>query len=149
MVDDVLAKIDRVSMAHSLEARVPLLSRSLMEFAFSLPGSMKMPGLQPKRLLRDAMRDILPASTLAMGKKGFNAPLPRWLTGPFRPLVREYLSRDVLRRQGFLQFDQVDKLVNRHMDGVAEHGREIWTLLMFTLWAEELRTAGRETVSCR
>ena len=63
--------------------------------------------------------------------------MPRWLTGPFRPLVREYLSRDVLRRQGFLRFEAVDALVRRHMDGVAEHGREIWTLLMFTLWAEQ------------
>jgi asparagine synthase (glutamine-hydrolysing) len=137
MVDDVLAKVDRVSMAHSLEARVPLLSRSLMEFAFSLPGSMKMPGLQPKRLLRDAMRDILPASTLAMGKKGFNAPLPRWLAGPFRPLVDEYLSPEVIRRQGYFEPNEVSRWVARHMDGNSEHGRELWILLVFSLWVEE------------
>lgn len=136
LVDDVLTKADRVSMAHSLEVRVPLLATPMVEFAFSLPGRLKMPGYQTKRLLRHAMADALPARTAAMGKKGFNAPLPRWLSGPFRPLVKEYLSRDVLRRQGFLRFEQVDRLVRRHLDGVAEHGREIWTLLMFTLWAE-------------
>ncbi len=137
LVDDVLTKADRVSMAHSLEVRVPMLATSLVEFAFSLPGRLKMPGYQTKRLLRKAMADALPARTATMGKKGFNTPLPRWLAGPFRPLVREYLSRDVLRRQGFFQFEQVDTLVRRHLDGVAEHGREIWTLLMFTLWAEQ------------
>jgi asparagine synthase (glutamine-hydrolysing) len=137
LVDDVLTKADRVSMAHSLEVRVPLLATSLVEFAFSLPGGLKMPGYQTKPLLRNAMADALPARTSSMGKKGFNAPLPRWLAGPFRPLVREYLSRDVLRRQGFLRFEQVDRLVRRHLDGVAEHGREIWTLLVFTMWAEQ------------
>jgi asparagine synthase (glutamine-hydrolysing) len=136
-VDDVLTKIDRLSMAHSLEARVPLLDTSLMEFAFSLPGSAKMPGYQPKRLLREAMRRLLPASTLAMGKKGFNAPLPRWLTGQLRPLVAEYLSPEVLRRQGYFQPDEVARWVRRHMDGTAEHGRELWILLMFNLWVEE------------
>ena len=137
LVDDVLTKADRISMAHSLEVRVPLLATSLVEFAFSLPGRLKMPGYQTKPLLRRAMADALPPGTARMGKKGFNAPLARWLTGPLRPLVREYLSRDVLRRQGFLRFEPVDALVRRHLDGVAEHGREIWTLLVFTLWAEQ------------
>jgi asparagine synthase (glutamine-hydrolysing) len=137
LVDDVLTKIDRLSMAHSLEARVPLLATSLMEFAFSLPSSAKMPGYQPKRLLREAMRRLLPASTFAMGKKGFNAPLPRWLTGQLRPLVDEYLSPEVLRRQGYFQPDEVARWVRRHMDGTAEHGRELWILLMFNLWVEE------------
>lgn len=137
LVDDVLTKIDRLSMAHSLEVRVPLLATPVIEFAFSLPGRVKMPGYQTKRLLRRAMADALPTPISTMGKKGFNAPLPRWLTGVFRPLVAEYLSRDVLRRQGYLQYDEVNKWVDRHMSGAAEHGREIWTLLMFSMWAEE------------
>ncbi|GAA5185821.1 asparagine synthase (glutamine-hydrolyzing) [Rugosimonospora acidiphila] len=136
LVDDVLTKADRVSMAHSLEVRVPLLATSMIEFAFSLPDRLKMPGYKTKWLFRRAMADALPARTSTMTKKGFNAPLPRWLAGPFRPLVREYLSKEVLRRQGFLQFERVNALVNRHMDGVAENAREIWTLLMLSLWAE-------------
>ncbi|MDI1460667.1 asparagine synthase (glutamine-hydrolyzing) [Catellatospora sp. KI3] len=137
LAEDVLAKTDRTSMAHSLEVRVPLLSTPLMEYAFSLRGSVKMPGYQPKRLLREAMRHALPPSVLTMGKKGFNAPMPRWLTGPLRPLLDEYLSRDVLRRQGYLQPDEVARWVGRHLDGTAEHGRELWILLMFSMWVEE------------
>ncbi|WP_432827392.1 asparagine synthase (glutamine-hydrolyzing) [Dactylosporangium sp. CA-092794] len=135
--DDVLAKVDRVSMAHSLEVRVPLLATPLLEFAFSLPGRLKLPGRQPKWLLRRAMAGLLPPQTLAMSKQGFNAPLPRWLRGPFRPLVREYLGRDVLQRQGYLRFDAVNEMVERHLGGAAEHAREIWILLLFTMWAEQ------------
>jgi asparagine synthase (glutamine-hydrolysing) len=137
LADDVLAKVDRLSMAHSLEVRVPLLATPLIEFAFSLSGQLKMPGYQTKRLLRTAMADALPPKIAALGKRGFNAPLPRWLTGPFRPLVDEYLSKDVVRRQGYLQFDEVSRLVTRHMDRTAEHSRELWILLMFSLWVEE------------
>ncbi|MEV1289401.1 asparagine synthase (glutamine-hydrolyzing) [Micromonospora sp. NPDC049679] len=137
LVEDVLAKMDRLSMAHSLEVRVPLLATEITQFAFSLSGQLKMPGYQPKRLLRDAMADALPPKIAAMRKKGFNAPLPRWLTGVFRPLVEEYLSRDVLRRQGYLRFDEVNQLVTRHMEHRAEHSRELWILLMFSLWVEE------------
>lgn len=137
LTGDVLTKADRLSMAHSLEVRVPLLSTPLIEFAFSLPGRLKMPGYQTKRLLRRAMADRLPARITAGRKRGFNAPLPRWLTGTFRPLVDEYLSEDTLRRQGYLQPEEVDRWVQRHMNRTGEHSREIWSLLMFSLWVEE------------
>jgi len=137
LVDDVLAKSDRLSMAHGLEVRVPLLATPLMEFAFSLPGRVKMPGYQTKKLLRGAMRDALPGKIAGMRKRGFNAPLPRWLTDVFRPLVTEYLSKDVLRRQGYLRAEEVDHWVSRHMERAGEHSREIWSLLMFSLWVEE------------
>lgn len=137
LVDDVLTKIDRLSMAHSLEVRVPLLTTPLMEFAFSLSGRLKMPRYQTKQLLRNAMDDVLPPTVTAMRKRGFNAPLPRWLTEQFRPLVDEYLSKEVLRRQGYLRFEAVDHWVTRHMDRKGEHSREIWSMLMFSLWVEE------------
>ncbi|GAA1822914.1 asparagine synthase (glutamine-hydrolyzing) [Planosporangium flavigriseum] len=137
LAEDVLAKVDRLSMAHSLEVRVPLLATSMIEFAFSLPGGLKMPGYRPKQLLRQAMVDILPAEITRMRKKGFNAPLSRWLRQVFRPLVGEYLSRETLRRQGYFRFDRVDEIVRSHLNGTAEHSREIWTLLMFSLWAEQ------------
>jgi asparagine synthase (glutamine-hydrolysing) len=137
LVDNVLTKIDRLSMAHSLEVRVPLLTTPVMEFAFSLPGRLKMPHYQTKRLLRDAMDDALPRKIARMRKRGFNAPLPRWLTEEFRPLIDEYLSKDVLRRQGYLRPDKVDYWVDRHMNRMGEHSREIWSLLMFSLWVEE------------
>lgn len=134
--DDVLVKMDRLSMANALEVRVPMLATRVAEFAFSLPARVKMPGYQPKRLLRQTMADLLPAPVATMPKKGFNAPLPRWLRGTFRPLVEEYLSRRVVRRQGYFRFEEVDRLVRAHMAGTAEHSREIWSLLMFSMWAE-------------
>jgi asparagine synthase (glutamine-hydrolysing) len=137
LVDNVLTKIDRLSMAHSLEVRVPLLTTPVMEFAFSLPGRLKMPHYETKRLLRDAMADAVPRRIARMRKRGFNAPLARWLTEEFRPLIDEYLSRDVLRRQGYLRPDRVDYWVDRHMNRMGEHSREIWSLLMFSLWVEE------------
>jgi asparagine synthase (glutamine-hydrolysing) len=137
LAEDVLAKVDRLSMAHSLEVRVPLLATPMIEFAFSLQGQLKMPGYRPKQLLRQAMADILPPEITTMRKKGFNAPLPRWLKQVFRPLVNEYLSKELLQRQGYFRYDQVDKIVRRHMNGTAEHSREIWILLMFSLWAEQ------------
>jgi asparagine synthase (glutamine-hydrolysing) len=137
LVDNVLTKIDRLSMAHSLEVRVPMLSTALVEFAFSLPGRVKMPGYQTKWLLRRTMADALPSRIVSMHKRGFNAPLPRWLTDTFRPLVDEYLSADVLRRQGFFQPDEVRRWIARHMARGGEHSREIWILLMFSMWVEE------------
>jgi len=136
LVDDVLTKVDRLSMTHSLEARVPLLATPLVEFAFSVPGAVKMPGYQPKRLLRAAMADALPPGIATSRKKGFNAPLPRWLTGVFRPLLEEYLSREVVRRQGYLRWEEVDRLIRRHVARRGEHSRELWIALMFSLWVE-------------
>lgn len=136
LVDDVLTKVDRMSMTHALEARVPMLSTPLVEFAFSVPGTLKMPGYRPKHLLRAAMADALPPGFAISRKRGFNAPLPRWLTGVFRPLLGEYLSRDVVRRQGFLRWDEVNRLIHRHMARQGEHSRELWILLMFSLWVE-------------
>jgi asparagine synthase (glutamine-hydrolysing) len=136
LAENVLTKIDRLSMAHSLEVRVPLLATPMIEFAFSLEGRLKMPGYRPKQLMRQAMAGVLPPETTSMGKKGFNAPLPRWLKHVFRPLVNEYLSKETLQRQGYFRFDHVDKIVKRHLAGAAEHGREIWILLMFSLWAD-------------
>src|SRR5262249_16928319 len=136
LVDDVLTKTDRLSMAHSLEVRVPMLATALVEFAFSLEGRLKMPGYQTKWLLRRAMADSLPPTIATRNKKGFNAPLPRWLTGVFRPLVDEYLSVDVLRDQGYFRPHEVQRWIARHMSGAAEHSREIWILLMFSLWVE-------------
>jgi asparagine synthase (glutamine-hydrolysing) len=136
LAENVLTKIDRLSMAHSLEVRVPLLATPMIEFAFSLQGRLKMPGYRPKQLLRQAMAGTLPPEITTMGKKGFNAPLPRWLRHVFRPLVSEYLSKETLQRQGYFRFDHVDEIVRRHLTGVAEHSREIWILLMFSLWAD-------------
>lgn len=137
LADDVLVKVDRASMAHSLEVRVPLLATPLAEFAFSLPGRIKMPRFQPKWLLRRALADVLPPEITRAPKKGFNAPLAGWLRGPYRPLLDDYLGRAVLERQGYLRFDEVDRLLQRHMSGAGDHSRELWAVLMLSMWAEK------------
>ena len=137
--DDVLTKVDRAGMAHSLEVRVPLLATPVVEYAFSLPGRLKMPGHQPKHLLREAMKGILPPDIVRARKKGFNAPLARWLRTSLRPLVEAYLEPATLRRQGYLQDQEVTRLVRRHLDGRADHSRELWAVLVLTMWAERYR----------
>ncbi len=135
--DDVLTKVDRAGMAHSLEVRVPLLATPVVEFAFSLPGRLKMPRHQTKQLLRDAMRGVLPADIVRAPKKGFNAPLARWLRTSLRPLVEAYLSPDVVRRQGYLREDEVSRLTRRHLSAQEDHSRELWAVLVLTMWAEK------------
>ncbi len=135
--DDMLTKVDRMSMAHSLEARVPLLDVGLVEFAFRLPGALKMPGLKLKHFFRETMRDILPREILRQPKRGFNAPMSRWLKTDLRPLVESYLAPDTVARQGFFQPAVVSRLVADHQAGRADYSRNLWALLMFNLWAEQ------------
>ncbi|MFN8482633.1 MAG: asparagine synthase (glutamine-hydrolyzing) [Anaerolineae bacterium] len=135
--DDMLTKVDRMSMAHSLEARVPLLDVGLVEFAFRLPGALKMPGLKLKHFLRETMRDSLPREILRQPKRGFNAPMSRWLKTDLRPLVEAYLAPDVIARQGYFQPGVVSRLVADHRAGRADYSRNLWALLMFNLWAEQ------------
>jgi asparagine synthase (glutamine-hydrolysing) len=134
--DDILVKVDRMSMAHSLEVRVPLLDYRLVEFAFRLPESLKMPGLKLKYFLRQTMRGILPAAILNKRKGGFNVPMTRWLKTELRPLVDVYLSPETVRRQGYFRLEVVARLIADHMAGRADYSRNLWALLNFTLWHE-------------
>src|SRR5438046_10699412 len=92
LLEDMLVKVDRMSMAHSLEVRSPLLDHRLVEFAASLPASLKLRGWQTKAILRDAVRRYLPASTLQKRKHGFSVPLREWLRGTLHVMVCDYLS---------------------------------------------------------
>ncbi|TMQ25759.1 MAG: asparagine synthase (glutamine-hydrolyzing) [Candidatus Rokuibacteriota bacterium] len=142
LADDILVKVDRMSMAHSLEVRVPLLDHRVVEFMFALPGRLKMPGLGLKRLLKRTMRGLLPAETLHKRKAGFNVPLTAWLKRELRPLVDEYLSPDRIRREGFFRSEVTARLVAEHMAGRADHSRNLWALLLFGVWLEQARTQG-------
>jgi asparagine synthase (glutamine-hydrolysing) len=102
----------------------------------ALPDRHKVRGFTQKRLLRDAVRPLLPDEVRKAKKQGFSIPLAAWIRGPLRPLVRDYLSADTLRRQGFLEPAVVERLVERHEAGQADLGRQIWNLLVFTLWYE-------------
>jgi len=134
LVDDMLVKTDRASMAHSLEARVPLLDAVVAELALALPTRMKVRGLQKKRLLRRAVTPLLPREILVGKKRGFSAPIGGWLRGPLQPFAREVLSVDTVKRQGFFRPEPVTRLIDEHADGRADNSRKIWALLTFSLW---------------
>ena len=141
LADDILVKVDRMSMAHSLEVRVPLLDHRVAEFAFGLPGRLKMPGLALKHLLKETMRGLVPDAVLKKRKAGFSVPLPAWLKRELKPLVDEYLAPSRLQREGYFRPAAVSRLVGDHLAGRADYSRNIWALLLFGLWLEQSRTA--------
>ncbi|HVW90735.1 MAG TPA: asparagine synthase C-terminal domain-containing protein, partial [Gaiellaceae bacterium] len=136
LVDDLLTKTDRASMAWSLEARVPFMDTVVANFAFSLPARHKVRGLSKKRLLRQAVEPLLPHDAVHGKKRGFSIPAAAWLRGELEPFARETLSTDTLRRQGFFRADAVERLLDAHVSGREDCSRQLWGLLSFTLWHE-------------
>jgi asparagine synthase (glutamine-hydrolysing) len=134
LVDDMLVKTDRASMAHSLEARVPILDQVVAELALALPSGLKVRGLAKKRLLKRAVEPLVPAAILKGEKRGFAMPMAAWLRGELEPLSREVLSPQNLGRQGFFRPRAVVRLIDDHVAVRADNHRKIWALLMFTLW---------------
>ena len=141
LVDDMLVRTDRASMAHSLEVRVPLLDPVVGELALALPSRLKVRGFSKKRLLKRAVAPLVPASVLKAEKRGFAMPLAAWLRGELRPLMQEILSPSNLRRQGFFHPDVVGRLIDEHLAGRADHHRKIWALLIFSLWFDRYGAA--------
>jgi asparagine synthase (glutamine-hydrolysing) len=138
LVDDQLVKVDRASMAHSLEARVPLLDQAVAEFALALPARHRVRLFSKKRLLRRAAATLVPPEVLAARKQGFSIPAAAWLRRDLQPLAREVLSRDVLTRQGFFRPDAAIRLLEDHVARKADYSRQIWSLLVFTIWFEQV-----------
>ena len=135
--DDILVKADRMSMANSLEARVPFLDHRVVEFAAALPAGLKLRGLTKKYILRRAMADALPARTVHGRKRGFNVPISVWLAGPLREVVHDVLADKRVREAGFFDAAAVRRLLSDHEARRADRSRSLWALLMFTLWCEE------------
>jgi asparagine synthase (glutamine-hydrolysing) len=136
LAEDILTKVDRASMAVSLEVRAPFLDPRVAEFAASLPSDYKLRGGKTKYILKRAVADMLPPFVSRRGKKGFGVPVAEWLKGKLRPLARDLLSPDRVRRAGVFNPDYVTKLLDEHERGVANHRKLLWTLLMFELWHE-------------
>jgi asparagine synthase (glutamine-hydrolysing) len=136
LVDDLLVKTDRASMAHSLEARVPFLDPLVTNLAFALPTRLKVRGLAKKVLLRKAVEPLLPREIVHGRKRGFSIPAAAWLRGELEPFARETLSAENLGRQGFFQPAPVTRLLDEHVAGREDWSRQLWGLLAFTLWYE-------------
>jgi asparagine synthase (glutamine-hydrolysing) len=136
LVDDLLVKTDRASMAHSLEARVPYLDPLVAGLAQALPTKLKVSGLRKKRLLRKAAAPLLPRRIVYGRKRGFSIPAAAWLRGELEPFARDVLSPETLRRQAFFRPEPVTRLLDRHVAGKEDLSRQLWGLLAFTLWYE-------------
>lgn len=135
LVDSLLAFSDKMSMAASLEARVPLLDKELVELAAQMPSSLKIaPGRKLKYLLKQVVADLLPDSIINQRKQGFGTPVSRWLRGSLKPLLEELLDPSRLKQRGFFDPAVVKALVDDHMEQRADHSEHIMALMTFEIW---------------
>jgi asparagine synthase (glutamine-hydrolysing) len=142
LVGDINTKVDRASMAHSLEVREPLMDHPLVEWLASLPSAFKVRGGEGKVLLKKAMEPRLPQEILYRPKMGFAVPLARWFRGPLRERVRRALLGDALAQTGLFNPAVLRQLVQAHESGRSDHSAPLWTLLMFEAFLRH--TLGQE-----
>jgi asparagine synthase (glutamine-hydrolysing) len=138
LVDDILTKVDRMSMATSLEVRVPLLDHRLVEFALGLPPHLKLHRGTTKLILREAMKGRLPEAVLDKPKEGFSIPLKHWLRGPLQPLMADLLANDSILRRGYFAPQTVSVWMDEHLSGRANHSHRLWALMVLELWHRQV-----------
>jgi asparagine synthase (glutamine-hydrolysing) len=139
--EDILAKVDRASMAVGLEVRSPLLDRRLVEFAWSLPTPFLLGSGGGKCILRSVLVRHVPPALTERPKRGFSLPVDRWLRGPLQPWAEDLLAESALRRQGLLDPSPVRRIWRQHLAGWADHGDLLWALLMFQAWRHANKAA--------
>lgn len=144
--DDILAKVDRASMANSLEVRCPLLDHRVVEYAALLPSSLKLAGTQTKLIFKEAIRGLLPDEIIDRKKMGFAVPVGSWLRSELRPLVSKYVL-DTTAHHDLFSSDVVGKWWSEHQSGMRDRTTELWGLLVFNLWFE--RFVGGKEASAR
>ena len=140
MSDDVLVKVDRAAMAHSLETRVPYLDHHLVEFMLSLPDEMKVHGGVGKRLLRAVLASYVPVDIYNQPKTGFGVPIGRWLRGPLRDWAESLLDARRLNQEGVFQTSVIRRLWDSHLSGTVDVEQALWPVLMFQTWREADRS---------
>ena len=136
LADDIMVKVDRMSMAASLEAREPLLDHKLVEFAFRLPGDFKLHGSQTKWIFKKTLERLLPRETLYRKKEGFSIPIKHWLAVELRDLMEETLSEKRIREGGWFVYDPVRRMIDAHVAGRENYSHQLWALLVFEIWRE-------------
>jgi len=144
---DILTKVDRMSMAVSLEARAPLLDHKLIEFVCTrIPASLKMKGLETKHIFKRAVSDLVPAEILNRPKQGFGVPIEQWINQQLRERVHETLTESRTSARGYIERDYVNVLLDEHERGRRDHASELWSLFVLELWHREF-VDGAQTVS--
>jgi asparagine synthase (glutamine-hydrolysing) len=134
LVDDVMVKVDRATMAYSLEARAPFLDHRVAEFAWTLPSEMKVQGVVGKRILRRLRTELIPSETADGPKMGFSVPIGEWLRGPLREWASELLDPCRVRSDGFFDADVVASIWDQHLKLRAANEHDLWRVLMFNSW---------------
>jgi asparagine synthase (glutamine-hydrolysing) len=132
--DAILVKMDRASMACSLEVRAPFLDYELVEFVMNLPSSLKLRRFTSKYLLKKVMKDFLPKEVIHRKKKGFGVPIAKWVKGPLKELFGDLLSYERIEKEGFLNPNYVTSLLQDHLSGKKDNRKQLWTLLVWELW---------------
>jgi asparagine synthase (glutamine-hydrolysing) len=130
----ILVKVDRASMASSLEVRAPFLDHELVEFVMRLPSALKLKGFTSKYILKKAMKNWLPDEVINRPKKGFGVPIAKWVKGELKELFEDLLSFNRIKREGFLDPNYINRLLQDHLLNKKDNRKQLWTLLVWELW---------------
>src|SRR5438552_6707789 len=131
----LLMRVDKLSMAHSIEARAPFLDAALVAYGLSLPRSLKIQGSGTKRVLKQALRGLVPDEVLDRPKQGFRVPLPEWLRGPLASWAKHEIFESPLAGRGFFNRAFVDEMWRRHLANVQDHSFDLWCLVNLRSWS--------------
>lgn len=134
---NILTKVDRASMAVSLEARAPLLDYRIYEYVWSLPLHFKIRDGQGKWLLRQVLARHVPSNLFERPKQGFSMPVGAWLRGALRDWAEHFLDEQAMTQQGLLDVQTIRAVWQDHINGTADHGTKLWTVLMFQAWRDK------------
>jgi asparagine synthase (glutamine-hydrolysing) len=146
--EDVLTKVDRMSMAHSIESRVPLLDNEVIDFAATLPASLKIKDGRRKHVLKEVAATLLPRDILERRKQGFGVPLGTWFRGNLRELFADTLLSPSSLQRGYFEPAFVRQIVDEHLAGTRDHMWQLWQLVVFERWQQQYAgPAGTESIS--
>ncbi len=141
LTDDILVKVDRMSMANSLEVRAPLLDHELLEFAARLPQNLKLRGGVGKALFKQVARRLLPPEQDNKPKQGFAIPLAQWLRGPLRQRLEDMLASQAFRQRGIYNHAGIARMVRQHQEQGADHSERLWLVMVYEAWAQQAGAA--------
>jgi asparagine synthase (glutamine-hydrolysing) len=134
LADDILTKVDRMSMAVSIEVRVPLLDYHIVEFALNLPAHMKLHGTRTKSILRQVVKNMVPPLILEKPKEGFSIPMKHWIRTSLKPMMLDLLSKASLQKHGYFDHQVVAGWIQEHLEGRVNHSHRLWALMVFEMW---------------
>ena len=136
-IDDLLVKNDRMFLANAVESRFPFMDRILFEYMAKVPSSLRMKGITKRRYIEKlAMKNTVPAEILKRGNFGLEMPHSIWFFDTLKPLLKKYLSEDMIKKTEYLSHEKVDKLLQMHFSGKKDYGRALWCILMYQMWHE-------------